>query len=235
MDLIDFFNNNRQLKPDFNDIEKLEAFCSSSDSSMKIHTMSYCEKKRLAEAILKHMEEHSPTCFDFSHGDFMLQSIIGLQAARKIFCGGDAESSFQKKIVNLPDCSDVFRPRAGWGCELPTTQGPLPLWMPASYIGGNMVFGRLFRINLTALLPENGKVYIGLRGDGGKGYGWQPLKGLIESSIDDPDWTVMEVDRNKTDDFTAMVYGGYEKEFWIEICRYRPEASHDILLRYTCF
>ncbi len=215
----------------------LESLCGDPEKCGVIPAMPYNDKKKVAQAIFDELMGVSVNVMAYTHGDFMLQSLVGLRLAEEFYEGkGDIALLIQRMSAVMPYGGGLLCPHAGWISEKPTTTGELPLWMPASYIGGNMVYGRIFRINLTALWDpvKKGKHYIGVRSDGGI-CTCRLLKGLKTCAINDKEWAVFQVDSDNTDDCTAMIYTQQEKEFDTEICVYRPGGEHTVILRCTCF
>lgn len=217
----------------------LESLVFDPSRAVELHTMKWKGKEEVAQAIVERMTGVNGDMFDMTHGDYMLQSMVGLQFAYNIFDGGDDAMPLADTLKALfaYTGADAICPHAGWISDLPTTVCPLPAWMPATYVGGNSIYGRVYRINPTALWgPDHkGRCYLGFRSDGGI-TGWKALKGLKDSRITDLKWYVLEYDADATDDGSAMIWSNHEKEFDIEICLYEPKAkAHAVILRFTSF
>ncbi len=144
-------------------------------------------------------------------GDFRTASMVGYELAVKIY---------DQKQTNLKF----------W---VTGTDGlaPYPLWMPARYCGGNMVFGRVFAINHCALSSPDS--IVGVRCDTGY-VECMPLKGLIPFGRHN-EWSLFKLDPASTDDKTGMFYCALEKDFTLEIAHFPNGAPRRIIFELNYF
>ena len=115
-------------------------------------------------------------------------------------------------------------------CEPVDNVNWLP-YLPMRYCGGNMVFGRIFSINMCAF-PSSDAI-IGFRNVGLKKLvkGFKILKGLRYMG-ERNEWTLFKLNSRATDDMTAMLYMPLEKNFYLEFAHF-PVASDPVtILRF---
>ncbi len=108
---------------------------------------------------------------------------------------------------------------------------PMQIWLPVRYCGGNMVFGRVFSVNICAFSSPDS--IIGFKdNDSSAPYGEvRVLKGMKFIGNSGP-WALYKLDVASTDDMTAMFYTNHEKNFTIEIAHFPHDDKPRVLFSW---
>lgn len=162
-------------------------------------------KKKKAEELFS---QYGVTAVDRCQNDFKLASLIAYKFAVDYF----------KDVRHKDPWSDILRK-----C--------VPIYLPVSYCGGNMCFGRVFSINHCAFSSPDS--IVGFRNseyDNPQEY-FKVLKGLKFIGCHH-NWVLFKLNRHSTDDMTGMLYSPLEKNFTIEFAHFPHDDERRIIFRW---
>lgn len=162
-------------------------------------------KRKKAEELFS---EYGDRAIEMCQNDFKIASLIAYKVAVEYF----------KDLTHEDAC-----PESLWHCD--------KLYLPVSYAGGNMEFGRIFTVNHCAFSSPDS--IIGFRNSeyaGPQEY-FKILKGL--KFVDTlRNWVLFKLDKNSTDDMTGALYSPLEKNFTVEFAHFPHDAERRIVYRW---
>ena len=173
--------------------------------------LSVYEKNKKADELYRNYNKTFLDIEDACQGDFKLCSLVAYKLIVEYF---------NDSVVKLHSRESIFR-----------LLGRRPNWLPVRYCGGNMVFGRVFMINICSFSSSDS--VIGFRNsetDKPQIY-FKILKGLKHIGYVG-NWTLFKLDPGSTDDMTAMLYSPLEKNFTIEFAHFPHEGERLILFHW---
>lgn len=163
-------------------------------------------KKKKAEELYS---LYGPMAMGMCQEDFKIASLIAYKVAVDYFKNAKHDHPWPEQL---------------WKCN--------KFYLPVSYAGGNMSFGRVFIINHCAFSSPDS--IIGFRNSENPDpqEDFKVLKGLrFIGTL--RNWVLFKLDRILTDDMTGMLYSSLEKNFTIEFAHFPHDAERRIVYRWV--